>query len=91
MSRTAAGTDSGLLAPTWSGTPAEAATCDEAWLQAMLEVEAALARAQARLGLVPPAHAEVITKSAEADRLDLVALARASRAAANPVVALVRA
>ncbi|WNV88101.1 3-carboxy-cis,cis-muconate cycloisomerase [Umezawaea sp. Da 62-37] len=89
MSRTAAGTDSGLLSPTWSGTPVEASTCDEAWLQAMLEVEAALARAQARLGLVSEAHAEVITKAAEADRLDLVALARASRAAANPVVALV--
>jgi 3-carboxy-cis,cis-muconate cycloisomerase len=83
------GTDSGLLAPTWAGTPAEAATCDEAWLQAMVEVEAALARSQARLGLMPTAYADVITKSAEADRLDVGALARAARAAANPVVALV--
>jgi nitrosuccinate lyase len=83
------GTDSGLLAPTWSGTPAEDATCDEAWLQAMVEVEAALARSQARLGLMPSAYADVITKSADADLLDVVALARASRAAANPVVALV--
>ncbi|MFD9737772.1 adenylosuccinate lyase family protein [Umezawaea sp. NPDC059074] len=83
------GTDSGLLAPTWSGTPAEAATCDEAWLRAMVEVEAALARSQARLGLMPTAYADVITKSADADGLDVVALARASRAAANPVVALV--
>ncbi len=82
-------TDSGLLAPTWSGTPVEAITCDEAWLRAMLEVEAALARSQARLGLVPVEHAEVITKAAEAGGLDVVALARASRAAANPVVALV--
>ncbi|MCS7480009.1 adenylosuccinate lyase family protein [Umezawaea endophytica] len=82
-------TDSGLLAPTWSGTPVEATTCDEAWLRAMLEVEAALARSQAKLGLVPAAHAEVITKTAEAGGLDVVALARASRAAANPVVALV--
>ncbi|HWO67079.1 MAG TPA: adenylosuccinate lyase family protein [Umezawaea sp.] len=82
-------TDSGLLAPTWSGTPVEATTCDEAWLRAMLEVEAALARSQAGLGLVPTAHAEVITKAADAGGLDVVALARASRAAANPVVALV--
>lgn len=82
-------TDSGLLAPTWAGTPAEAATCDEAWLSAMLEVEAALARSQARLGLIPAAHALVITKVAEAGGLDVVALARAARAAANPVVALV--
>jgi 3-carboxy-cis,cis-muconate cycloisomerase len=82
-------TDSGLLAPTWAGTPVEAVTCDEAWLSAMLEVEAALARGQARLGLMPAAHAEVITKVAEAGGLDVVALARAARAAANPVVALV--
>jgi nitrosuccinate lyase len=82
-------TDSGLLAPTWSGTPVEGITCDEAWLSAMLEAEAALARAQARLGLMSAAHAEVITKSAEAGGLDVVTLARASRAAANPVVALV--
>ncbi|HEX6341831.1 adenylosuccinate lyase family protein [Umezawaea sp.] len=82
-------TDSGLLAPTWSGTPVEATTCDEAWLRAMLEVEAALARSQAKLGLVPAAHAEVITKAAGAGGLDVVALAHASRAAANPVVALV--
>jgi 3-carboxy-cis,cis-muconate cycloisomerase len=82
-------TDSGLLAPTWAGTPVEAVTCDEAWLSAMLEVEAALARSQARLGLMPAAHAEVITKVAEAGGLDVVALARAARAAANPVVALV--
>lgn len=86
-------TDSGLLAPAWAGTPVEAATCDEAWLSAMLEVEAALARSQARLGLIPAAHALVITKAAEAGTaaggLDVVALARAARAAANPVVALV--
>ncbi|MDX3661733.1 adenylosuccinate lyase family protein [Streptomyces sp. ID05-26A] len=82
-------TDSGLLAPTWAGTPVEAVTCDEAWLSAMLEVEAALARSQARLGLMPAAHAEVITKAAEAGGLDVVALARAARASANPVVALV--
>ncbi|MFC3898422.1 adenylosuccinate lyase family protein [Lentzea rhizosphaerae] len=82
-------TDSGLLAPTWAGTPVEAATCDEAWLSAMLEVEAALARSQARLGLMPAEHAEVITEVAAAGGLDVVALARAARAAANPVVALV--
>lgn len=88
-----AGTDSGLLAPAWAGTPIELEVCDEAWLRAMLEVEAALARAQSRLGLLPPGVAEVITEVANTVDLDLdldlVALARAARAAANPVVALV--
>ncbi len=84
-----AGTDSGLLAPTWSGTPVEAAVTDEAWVRAMLEVEAALVRAQASLGLAPASAAVAITTAARIARLDVTDLARASRAPANPVVALV--
>ncbi|MEU5345270.1 adenylosuccinate lyase family protein [Streptomyces sp. NPDC020766] len=85
------GTDAGLLAPTWAGTPAAAEVTDEAWLQAMLDAEVALARAQFAVGLTPAAAVEAIASVARADRLDLVALAHASRAAANPVVALVTA
>ncbi|MFI1355258.1 adenylosuccinate lyase family protein [Streptomyces sp. NPDC020898] len=83
------GTDAGLLAPTWAGTPAAAEVTDEAWLQAMLDVEVALARAQFAVGLTPAPAVEAIVAEARADRLDLVALAHAARAAANPVVALV--
>jgi len=82
--------DSGLLSPVWSDTPAAAAVSDRAWLQAMLDAEAALSRAQARLGTVPSAAARVITESARADSFDLMALARQTRQSANPVVALVR-
>ncbi|MDW4907284.1 lyase family protein [Streptomyces sp. ADMS] len=85
------GTDAGLLAPTWAGTPAAAEMTDEAWLQAMLDVEVALARAQFAVGLTPATALAVIASEAHADRLDLVALAHAARAAANPVVALVTA
>lgn len=84
-------TDSGLLSPVRAGTPAEAAVCDVAWLQAMLDAEAALARAQSRLGVVPESAARVITEAARAERLDLRALALASRETANPVVGLVQA
>jgi 3-carboxy-cis,cis-muconate cycloisomerase len=84
-----AGTDSGLLAPTWAGSPAEAAATDEAFLQAMLDVEVALARAQAAAGVLPVSAAAAIAAAARADRLDVVDLARRSRNAANPVVALV--
>ncbi|WP_435227539.1 class-II fumarase/aspartase family protein [Streptomyces sp. Tue6028] len=84
-------TDSGLLSPVRAGTPVEAAVCDRAWLQAMLDAEAALARAQARLGTVPKPAADVITRTARADRFDLRALALASRETANPVVGLVQA
>jgi 3-carboxy-cis,cis-muconate cycloisomerase len=57
--------DSGLLSPVRAGTPAEASTGDGAWLRAMLDAEAALARAQARLGTVPAEAAEVITAVAK--------------------------
>jgi 3-carboxy-cis,cis-muconate cycloisomerase len=85
------GTDAGLLAPTWAGTPAAAEVTDEAWLQAMLDAEVALARAQHAVGLTPAAAVEAIASVARTDRLDLVALAHGARAAANPVVALVTA
>ncbi|MFF1789480.1 adenylosuccinate lyase family protein [Kitasatospora sp. NPDC058243] len=84
-------TDSGLLSPVRAGTPVEAAVCDRAWLQAMLDAEAALARAQAGLGTLPKTAADTITRLARAELLDLRALAVESRETANPVVGLVRA
>ncbi|MBH1935058.1 3-carboxy-cis,cis-muconate cycloisomerase [Streptomyces sp. AV19] len=83
--------DTGLLSPVRAGTPVEEATSDTAWVQAMLDAEAALARAQARLGTVPPEAAEVITGAADAALLDTRALALASRENAHPVVALIAA
>jgi len=82
--------DSGLLSPVRAGSPAEAATGDNACLQAMLDAEAALARAQVRLGTVPASAAAAITAAARAERFDVREVALRARAAANPVVALVR-
>ncbi|WP_235036692.1 3-carboxy-cis,cis-muconate cycloisomerase [Actinomadura sp. K4S16] len=81
--------DAGLLSPVRAGTEAEAATSDLAYLTAMLDAEAALARAQARLGLVPGPAAEAITAAADADRFDLPGIARRARGSGNPVVPLV--
>ncbi|MFF8595311.1 lyase family protein [Streptomyces sp. NPDC015220] len=83
--------DTGLLSPVRAGSAAEQTTSDGAWLQAMLDAEAALVRAQANLGNVPEEAARVITELARADHFDLIELARLSRGAANPVVALVQA
>ncbi|MEX1656962.1 3-carboxy-cis,cis-muconate cycloisomerase [Streptomyces pseudovenezuelae] len=83
--------DAGLLSPVRAGTPVEAAVGDSAWLQAMLDAEAALARAQARCGTVPAFAAEVITAAARADLFDVRELALAARETANPVVGLVKA
>ncbi len=81
--------DSALLSPVRAGAPTEGALSDAAWVQAMLDAEAALARAQARLGTVPEGAARTISACARADRFDLAALAERAREAANPVVALV--
>ncbi|MFG2020163.1 3-carboxy-cis,cis-muconate cycloisomerase [Actinomadura geliboluensis] len=81
--------DAGLLSPVRAGTAAEAATSDLAYLTAMLDAEAALARAQARLGIVPAAAAEAIAAAADPGRFDLVAIARRARGSGNPVVPLV--
>ncbi|MFF5337828.1 3-carboxy-cis,cis-muconate cycloisomerase [Streptomyces sp. NPDC013181] len=83
--------DTGLLSPVRAGTPVEAAVADTAWIQAMLDAEAALARAQARCGTVPAAAAAAITASARAEDFDVRELALASRETANPVVGLVAA
>ncbi|MEU5883755.1 3-carboxy-cis,cis-muconate cycloisomerase [Spirillospora sp. NPDC047279] len=85
----APGPDAGLLSPVRAGTAAEAATGDAAWLQALLDAESALARAQARLGTVPSGAAEAITLAARAERVDLAGLARRARGAGNPVLPLV--
>ncbi|WP_030198175.1 lyase family protein [Streptomyces sp. NRRL S-87] len=81
--------DAGLLSPVRAGTAAEAATSDTACLQAMLDVEAALALAQVRLGSVPAEAGRAIRAAARAEDFDLPELARRGRESANPVVALV--
>ena len=64
---------------------------DRAWLQAMLDVEAALARACAAESLIPGLAADEIADACRADRFDLAALGRDAADSATPVVALVKA
>ncbi len=73
------------------GSDAMRAIFDErAYLQAMLDVEAALARAQARLGIVPADAAEAIGRAARVENLDQTELAASVRNVGYPVVGLVR-
>jgi 3-carboxy-cis,cis-muconate cycloisomerase len=81
--------DSGLLSPAWADTSVTELLGDEAWVRAMLEVEVALARAQAGLGIIPEPAAGVIAEVAGSARLDLPALVAGVRETGNPVVALV--
>ncbi len=73
------------------GSDAMRAVFDErAYFQRMLDVEAALARAQARLGIIPADAAPAITAAARFDNLDPAVLAASARNVGYPVVGLVR-
>jgi len=69
----------------------DADTGDRAWLQAMLDTEAALARALERAGLAPAGSGAAVTAVARADFFDNGALSEAATSTGNPVPALVRA
>src|SRR3974390_590943 len=73
-------------------SPARPAGGDgRARLQRMLDFEAALARAAAAVGAIPPEAAEPIVNAAKAERFDLAAIAAAAAAAGNIAVPLVAA
>ncbi len=86
---TADAADVGLLSPGRAGTAVEQATGDTAWLQAMLDAEAALNRAQASLGFIPPSAAATVGSCADADAYDVRGIALRARAGGNPVIPLV--
>ena len=67
------------------------ALSDEAWLQAMLDVERALAAAQSRAGVIPADAASAIADACSAERFDPDAIGDAGRSTGNPVEPLVRA
>ena len=67
-----------------------AAPGDADWLQAMLDTEAALARAAEHACLAPPGAGAAVTAAAQASGFDLDALGRDAVLAGNPVPPLVR-
>lgn len=67
----------------------QAATGAGAWVGAMLRAEAALARAEADVGVVPGDVAETIATVCAAVTIDPATLGRAGASDANPVVPLV--
>ena len=81
--------DGAVLGALYGTDAMRAAFGEDAYLQKMLDVEAALARAQARLGIIPAEAAATITRIARADNLDRAALAAATRNTGYPVVGLV--
>jgi 3-carboxy-cis,cis-muconate cycloisomerase len=83
--------EQGLFGGIYARGAAAAQVSDHAWLQAMLDVEAALARACAAEGLIPGLAADEIAAACRAERFDIAALGRDAADSATPVVALVKA
>jgi 3-carboxy-cis,cis-muconate cycloisomerase len=64
---------------------------DRAWLRAMLDTEAALARAAERAGLAPDGAGAAVTRAADPDNFDTGELGGLAALTGNPVPALSRA
>lgn len=79
------------FAPIFVPAELREATSDRAWLDAMLEVERALALAEAAAGVIPAAAASAIAEACRAGRFDPEEIAEQGRRAGNPAEPLVRA
>src|SRR5665213_1436228 len=80
-----------LLAPMLSSAAMSAVCDDAAYLQHMLDFEAALARAEAATGVIPKSAAGPIGDACKAESLDLAALAEAATRSGNLAIPLVKA
>lgn len=79
-----------LLTPLMRAGRLAEAFSDEQTVQRMLEVEAALARAQARCGAIPASATAAIAAACDFRRLELAALATAAASAGNLAIPLVK-
>jgi len=82
--------DSRLLGPLFAEREIAALFDDATTVQSMAAVEAALARAEAGLGLIPPEAAERINASVDGFAADLDAIGAGSEEAGVPVIEFVR-
>src|SRR3984893_9504470 len=80
-----------LLAPMLSSAAMRAVCDDLAYLQHMLDFEAALARAEAATGVIPASAVAPIEKACRAEKFDLAVLAEAATRAGNLAIPLVKA
>jgi 3-carboxy-cis,cis-muconate cycloisomerase len=79
-----------LLDPLFRSQAVEKAFSNRATLQAMLDFEAALARAEARAGFIPASAAPAIEAKCRAELYDMTVLARAAANAGNLAIPLVK-
>jgi len=82
---------SALFGPIFQAEEIARIFSDRAFLQAMLDVEAALARAEERVGVIPAGAAESISEACDASLYDIAQTGRAASPAGNVAIPLVRA
>jgi adenylosuccinate lyase len=83
--------DSRIYSHLWTTPEVFALFTDEGRTQAWLNILAALAQAQADVGLVPRTAADAIEAHADASRLDLALIAKHTRATGHSTLGLIRA
>src|ERR1700745_860209 len=79
-----------LLAPMLSSAAMRGICDDAATLQHMLDFEAALARAEAAVGVIPKSAAAGIAKACDASSFDLAAVAEAATRSGTLAIPLVK-
>jgi 3-carboxy-cis,cis-muconate cycloisomerase len=84
-------TTGGLFGPLFHGPAIGAVFTDRAHLQGMLDFEAALARAEAKTGVIPAEAAGPIAAQCDAALYDLAALAEGATRGGNTAIPLVKA
>jgi 3-carboxy-cis,cis-muconate cycloisomerase len=81
--------DSQIFGPLFSDPEIAQLFTDEAYVRALVAVEAALARAEARVGVIPQEAAEQISNAADANKIDIGALTKGTLRSGFPIIALV--
>jgi 3-carboxy-cis,cis-muconate cycloisomerase len=71
-------------------TEVDRAFADDVRVQKMLDVEAAMARAEAQAGVIPATAADAIARTAQVDRFDLAVIFAEAHAAGNLAIPLVK-
>ena len=79
-----------ILTTLYEDAPMATIWCEEASISAWLEVEGALAEAQAEFGLIPDAEAAMIKAACRVEHIDRARLWREARNVGYPILPLVR-
>jgi 3-carboxy-cis,cis-muconate cycloisomerase len=82
--------ESTIFGPLFTDAEISALFTDQAYVRCLVEVETALARAEARLGVIPSSAAEQICRGAQADKVDFSALAKGTVGSGFPIISLVQ-